>query len=155
MKNVTLSSAMLVKIWSDIACPWCYVGKRRFEAALKAFPHADNVQVTWRSFELDPTAPQEHVEPEPERLARKYRTIVQEVQRMNARMTDLGEGASLGNVAILEALASEVGLDASAGRSVLKSNASAEAVRSDEADAQSIGVTGVPFFVLGRKYGVS
>jgi predicted DsbA family dithiol-disulfide isomerase len=46
-----------VSIWSDIACPWCYVGKRRFEAALAQFEHADAVEVTWRSFELDPSAP--------------------------------------------------------------------------------------------------
>ncbi|MBC7623085.1 MAG: site-2 protease family protein, partial [Aeromicrobium sp.] len=44
------------EIWSDIACPWCYVGKRRFEAALQDFEHRDQVTVTWRSFELDPTA---------------------------------------------------------------------------------------------------
>ena len=49
--------AMQLEIWSDIACPWCYVGKRRFEAALAAFEHRDEVTVTWRSFELDPGAP--------------------------------------------------------------------------------------------------
>ena len=48
---------MHVEIWSDIACPWCYVGKRRFEKALESFEHRDAVQVTWRSFELDPGAP--------------------------------------------------------------------------------------------------
>ena len=48
---------MHIEIWSDIACPWCYVGKRRFEAALAAFEHRDEVSVTWRSFELDPQAP--------------------------------------------------------------------------------------------------
>ena len=47
---------MDVEIWSDIACPWCYVGKRRFEAALAGFEHRDDVRVTWRSFELDPGA---------------------------------------------------------------------------------------------------
>jgi predicted DsbA family dithiol-disulfide isomerase len=46
---------MHVEIWSDIVCPWCYVGKRRFEAALEQFAHRDEVTVTWRSFELDPT----------------------------------------------------------------------------------------------------
>ena len=48
---------MDVEIWSDIACPWCYIGKRRFEAALAEFEHRDDVRVTWRSFELDPSAP--------------------------------------------------------------------------------------------------
>ena len=50
---------MDVEIWSDIACPWCYVGKRRFEAALAEFEHREDVRVTWRSFELDPDAPGE------------------------------------------------------------------------------------------------
>ena len=50
---------MHVEIWSDIACPWCYIGKRRFETALAAFEHSDEVRVTWRSFELDPEAPRE------------------------------------------------------------------------------------------------
>lgn len=45
---------MRVEIWSDIACPWCYVGKARFEKALAAFPHRDGVEVVHRSFELDP-----------------------------------------------------------------------------------------------------
>ena len=47
---------MKVEIWSDVVCPWCYIGKRRFEAALARFPHRDQVEVVWRSFELDPHA---------------------------------------------------------------------------------------------------
>ena len=43
-----------IDVWSDIACPWCYVGKRRLEAALEGFPHRDEVAITWHSFELDP-----------------------------------------------------------------------------------------------------
>ena len=46
---------MKVEIWSDVVCPWCYIGKRRFEAALARFEHRDEVEVEWRSFELDPT----------------------------------------------------------------------------------------------------
>ncbi|MFC6802086.1 DsbA family protein [Deinococcus caeni] len=46
-----------VDIWSDIACPWCYVGKRRLESALAQFQHRDQVEVVWHSFELDPTTP--------------------------------------------------------------------------------------------------
>ena len=45
-----------VEIWSDVVCPWCYIGKRRFEDALSRFPHAADVQVEWRAFELDPRA---------------------------------------------------------------------------------------------------
>ena len=48
---------MLVEVWSDVVCPWCYVGKRRFEKALERFEHASQVEVRWRSFELDPRAP--------------------------------------------------------------------------------------------------
>ena len=47
---------LTVEIWSDVVCPWCYIGKRRFEAALERFEHADEVTVMWRSFELDPEA---------------------------------------------------------------------------------------------------
>ena len=63
---------MDVEIWSDIACPWCYVGKRRFEAALAAFEHRDDVTVTWRSFELDPQAPVERSVDSATHLAQKY-----------------------------------------------------------------------------------
>ena len=63
---------MDIEIWSDIACPWCYVGKRRFEAALAAFEHRDEVAVTWRSFELDPTAPAQRSVDSATHLAEKY-----------------------------------------------------------------------------------
>lgn len=48
---------MRVEIWSDIVCPWCYIGKRRFERALEDFPHADDVTVVHRAFQLNPSAP--------------------------------------------------------------------------------------------------
>jgi predicted DsbA family dithiol-disulfide isomerase len=63
---------MDIEIWSDIACPWCYVGKRRFEAALAAFEHRDEVSVTWRSFELDPQAPAQRPVDSATHLAEKY-----------------------------------------------------------------------------------
>ena len=68
-----MSKRLEVQIWSDIACPWCYVGKRRFEAALAGFEHADEVEVVWRSFELDPSAPRVRERQDyAERLASKY-----------------------------------------------------------------------------------
>ncbi len=79
---------MHVEIWSDIACPWCYVGKRRFEAALAAFEHRDEVRVTWRSFELDPGAPAERPGDHTEHLASKYGTSVAQAQAMHDRMTE-------------------------------------------------------------------
>ncbi|MFF4753917.1 DsbA family oxidoreductase [Streptomyces sp. NPDC002514] len=63
---------MRVEIWSDIACPWCYVGKARFEKALAAFPHRDGVEVVHRSFELDPGRAKDDVQPVLTMLAKKY-----------------------------------------------------------------------------------
>ncbi|MGW7205014.1 DsbA family oxidoreductase [Streptomyces sp. NPDC054837] len=63
---------MRVEIWSDIACPWCYVGKARFEKALEAFPHRDQVEVVHRSFELDPGRDKADIGPVVPMLAKKY-----------------------------------------------------------------------------------
>ncbi|MFI9650207.1 DsbA family oxidoreductase [Streptomyces sp. NPDC052040] len=63
---------MRVEIWSDIACPWCYVGKARFEKALGAFPHRDEVEVVHRSFELDPHRAKGDVQPVLAMLSGKY-----------------------------------------------------------------------------------
>jgi predicted DsbA family dithiol-disulfide isomerase len=78
---------MLVEIWSDIACPWCYVGRARFAAALARFEHRDEVTVTWRSFELDPDAPAEREGSHAERIARKYGRTLEEVAEMDAQLT--------------------------------------------------------------------
>jgi predicted DsbA family dithiol-disulfide isomerase len=84
-----------VEIWSDIACPWCYVGKRRFEAALAAYEHRDEVRVTWRSFELDPSASREREHDGATHLAQKYGTTRQEALAMQQRMTDAAAGDGL------------------------------------------------------------
>lgn len=63
---------MLVEIWSDVICPWCYIGKRRFEAALGRFAHRDEVEVRWRSFELDPRAPFRRPGTMADHIAAKY-----------------------------------------------------------------------------------
>ncbi len=63
---------MRIEIWSDVVCPWCYVGKRRLERALEGFEHRDEVEVVWRSFELDPSAPTEPTENVADMLGRKY-----------------------------------------------------------------------------------
>ena len=78
---------MRVEIWSDIACPWCYIGKRRFEAALARFEHRDEVEVVWRSFELDPGAPAEPEGDLAEALARKYGSSVEQVRERWEGMT--------------------------------------------------------------------
>jgi predicted DsbA family dithiol-disulfide isomerase len=77
-----------VEIWSDIACPWCYVGKRRFEAALAQFEHADDVSVSWRSFELDPSAPVEREGDNAARIARKYGITVERAREMQQHLVD-------------------------------------------------------------------
>ena len=80
---------MDVEIWSDIACPWCYVGKRRFEAALAEFEHRDEVRVRWRSFELDPSAPAVRERSGAEHLAEKYGMSVEEARARQAQMAEM------------------------------------------------------------------
>jgi len=79
---------MDVDIWSDIACPWCYVGKRRLEAALESFEHRDEVQVRWHSFELDPSAPAERPGEIAANLAAKYGASHEQALAMLGQMTD-------------------------------------------------------------------
>jgi predicted DsbA family dithiol-disulfide isomerase len=84
-----------VEIWSDIACPWCAVGKRRFESALAAFPHRDDVTVTWRSFELDPEAPAEREGERAAHLAAKYGSSVEQARAMEENMAQVAAGEGL------------------------------------------------------------
>jgi predicted DsbA family dithiol-disulfide isomerase len=86
---------MDVEIWSDINCPWCYIGKRRFEAALSQFEHADEVNVTWRSFELDPSAPAEVVGNGAARIAEKYGVPLERAQEMERHVTEVAAGDGL------------------------------------------------------------
>ena len=192
---------MKLEIWSDIACPWCYVGKRRLERALASFSERDSLEVTWRSFELDPSAPGVRPGSAAEHLARKYRLPLERAEEMNANMTAQGakegiqfnfdrmrmgntfdahrlihfaasegrraemverlfrayftEGAALGDRDVLTELASGVGLDAAAARHALESGAFADAVRADEERARAFGITGVPFFAIDERYGIS
>jgi predicted DsbA family dithiol-disulfide isomerase len=63
---------MRIDIWSDVVCPWCFIGKRRLEKALSTFEHADDVEIVWHSYQLDPGAPATPVETVAEALGRKY-----------------------------------------------------------------------------------
>ena len=192
---------MKVEIWSDVVCPWCYIGKRRFESALARFPHRDAVEVVWRSFELDPTAPARREGDGAERLAAKYgmsrqqavasqdrltRTAAQEGltfrfdvaqsgNTLNAhRLLHLAderglqaevkerlmrayfsEAEPIGEVETLVRLVAEVGISAADARAALSGNAYIEEVRAEEREATELGINGVPFFVIDRRYGVS
>src|SRR5690348_4816854 len=84
-----------VDVWSDIACPWCWIGKRNLDRALASFAHAADVDVVWRSFELDPGAPREHRAPLADRLAAKYRMSVATAEAMIARVTEAGAAAGI------------------------------------------------------------
>ena len=92
-----MSKKLGVEVWSDIACPWCYVGKRRLEAALSRFPHARDVVTTWHAFELDPSAPAIR-DAQPgyaARLAKKYGTGVAQAQGMIDRMVRIAAAEGL------------------------------------------------------------
>src|SRR6266508_1717428 len=80
---------MNVEIWSDIVCPWCYIGKRRFETALARFAHRDQVQVVWRSFELDPHAPRRTPGSLNDMLAHKVGVSLVQAAAANAQVTAL------------------------------------------------------------------
>lgn len=86
---------MQVEIWSDVICPWCYIGKRRFEMALADFAQQESVHVTWRSFELDPNSPRQRPGTLEEMLAKKYNVSLQQAAGMNARVTSLAKEVGL------------------------------------------------------------
>jgi len=84
-----------IEIWSDVVCPWCYIGKRNLEAALADFPHADQVTVEWRSFELDPSTPARVELSMDEVLERKYGMRPDEAATANRQMTGLAARVGL------------------------------------------------------------
>ena len=86
---------MKIEIWSDVVCPWCYVGKRNLEAALAEFPHADQVEVEWRSFELDPNTPTRVGLSMDEVLERKYGMTPAQATDANRKMTELAASVGL------------------------------------------------------------
>jgi len=192
---------MRIEIWSDVVCPWCYIGKRRLEQALAEFPHRDEVEVVYRSFELDPTAPETAVETTVEALARKWGTDVTGARQAMARGDEVAEevglhfrhhdaprartidahrllhlaldqglqaelkeallaayflrGESMGDHDVLRKAAVGVGLDPGRVDDVLAGREYADAVLADIDQARAFGASGVPFYVVDRKYGIS
>ena len=192
---------MIVEVWSDVACPWCYIGKRRFERALQAFDGADEVSVTWRSFQLDPSIPRGVRRPHDESLAEKLGATIDQVRVMNERVTALAaaegldyhferyvtvntldahrmahvaaahgvgpemherllrgqliDGEVLDDPDTLVRLATDVGVPEIEARRVAESDAHADDVAADIRDARMLGISGVPFFAIDRRIGVS
>ena len=86
---------MRVEIWSDITCPWCYIGRRRFEKALDHFSNRDEVEVVWRSFQLDPNAPLEYPGSSHEMLMQRYGISRERAQAMHDQVTALAADEGL------------------------------------------------------------
>lgn len=195
------STKLTVEIWSDVVCPFCYIGKREFENALARFEHRDQVEVEWKSFELDPNAPERSPHDMYGMLVAKYggtrESAQARVQGVVQRAKTVGldyqmdkaiigssfhahrliqfaktkgkgaeaeerlfkayfvDGLHLADKPTLVRLAGEIGLDKKEVEAMLASTDFTDEVRADEREAQQLGIRGVPFFVLGRKYGVS
>jgi predicted DsbA family dithiol-disulfide isomerase len=192
---------MRIDVWSDLVCPWCYLGKRRLERALSGFAHRDQVEVVHRAFELDPSRPRDRTVDRVASLAAKYgmteeraRLLEEEMERRAAgdgleyhllggvvgntfdahRLVHLGrtraageavlerlyrahftERRSIFDVTSLAGLGAEAGLDREEARRALEGDAHAAEVRADEHAARELGISGVPFFVLGGRYSIS
>lgn len=192
---------MKVEIWSDIACPFCHIGKRKFEKALEHFDHSDQVEIEWKSFQLDPHAEVNQNISAPEKLARKYGVSVEEAKRMNQRITNmanesglnfhlenikmtnthdahrlihlahkhglqdqakerlftayLSEGQHIGDHNTLIQLGTDIGLNADEVKQMLNSNDFSREVKEEITEGQRLQISGVPFFVIDRKYGIS
>ncbi|MEF2965990.1 DsbA family oxidoreductase [Paenibacillus sp. M1] len=86
---------MKVEIWSDYACPFCYIGKRRFEKALEQLPFKEEIEVVFRSFELDPSSPKEVKSSMHEILAAKYGMSIEEAKAANERVSEQAAGEGL------------------------------------------------------------
>jgi len=192
---------MRVDVWSDIVCPWCYIGKRRFERAVTQFVDRGDLRVVHRSFRLDSTSPPGTVRDHRRNLMAKYglsepqaadaqtrmeRTAAEEGLELRLaggvtgntldahRLLQLAAGRavqpavlerlyrahfteqrSIFDVGSLAALGGEAGLDADEAHRVLRETTYGDAVAADELEARRLGVTGVPFVVVGGRYAVS
>ena len=190
---------MKIEIWSDYACPFCYIGEKRLERAL-AEVGDKNISVEFKSFELDPYADKKVTSSTPERFAEKYglsleaaKERVEQISAMGRaegidfkysttrytntfdalRLTKFAQSKShdeiitklfdayftknleLSDHAVLKKIAVDCGLDGNEVEKILSSDNYAEEVRADELQAARLGIHGVPYFVIGGKYGLS
>lgn len=192
---------MKVEIWSDVLCPFCYIGKRNFEKALGAFEHAGEVEIVWKSFQLDPETKVFSGKNIHEYLAEKKGGTIAWAREMNDRVTQMAreaglrydmdkavpansfdahrmthlaksrglgdkmeerlfaayftEGKNIADHDTLTELGKEIGLDSEEIQKTLSGEDFAGEVRADIEEASALGIRGVPFFVMDRKYGVS
>lgn len=182
-------------------CPFCYIGKKRFDDALAQFEHKDNVEIVWKSFMLSPelkTDPSKNIN---QFLAEHKGISLEEATGMNDYVTNMAaqagltydfskavvansfnahrfshfakqygkqneaeeklfaayftEGKNIDDAETLMAMAAELGLDVTKLANVMGSGAYAKDVMADIDEAQELGIRGVPFFVLNRKYAIS
>lgn len=181
---MTSREPMLIEVWSDIACPFCYIGKRRLQGALQRFAQRDDVRVEWRSFQLQPQMVTDASLRINEYLATTKGMPMAQVEQMQARVQEMGasegitfamdrvvvantfnahrllqayftEGANVDDSSTLRTLATEVGLDATQASALLAGDAFADEVRRDMAEARQNRISGVPFFVFDQKYAIS
>jgi predicted DsbA family dithiol-disulfide isomerase len=199
-----MSDAVKVDVWSDIACPWCYIGKRRFEEGVRRYAAAGgtpDVEVVYHSFELAPDTPVDFDGSEVDFLLSHKGLTPDEARRMLAQMTELAaseglaydftalrhtktlkahevlhlarahgvqyelkerllkayfeQGRHLGRDEELADLAADVGLDRSEVLAALAAGTYRDAVAADIAQARAYGISGVPFFVIDERYGIS
>jgi len=199
-----MTDAIKIDVWSDIACPWCYIGKRNLENGLAATAADDDapvVEIEYHSFELSPDTPEDFDGGEVDYLSQHKGISPESAREMLDRVTgvaaDAGlayrfdilkhtntvkahellhfakengkqlelaellmsayflEGKHVGRDDDLVSLAVEAGLDEDAAREALTSQRYRAAVRADQEQARQFGITGVPFFVIDGKYGVS
>lgn len=190
---------MIIDVWSDVVCPWCFIGKRRLEKALSQFPYSNEINIRHRAFQLQPDA--KEVVPTGQHLAEKYRVSADQVKEMQANVCAVADGEGLcynlddtlsGNTFdahrvllyaatinkqqdLLEAMyssyfeksrplfshhdicevAETVGLSSVDLMNVLESDQYKDEVIADRDLASQLGATGVPFFVVDMKYGIS
>ncbi len=190
---------MIIDIWSDVVCPWCFIGKRRLEKALALFEHRDQVTIRHRAFQLQPDITS--TVDTKSYLAQKYQMAQEQVEQMQANVCAIADGEGLcynldgtlsGNTfdahrlllwsaeigkqdALLEAMysayfeksqplfsrddliavCSQVGISATEVDEILSSDKFSQEVIADRALATQLGATGVPFFVVDMKYGIS
>lgn len=192
---------MKIEVWSDVMCPFCYIGKRRFEEALQQFEHKDKVEVEWKSFQLNPdmvTDPSVNIS---QYLADAKGWTLEYAQQMNKHVTEMAaevgltynmdnavvansfnahrfahlakkhnlgdaaeealfkahftDGKNMDDAETLAELGTSIGLIADEVKQMLATDAFADDVKHDIAEAQYLGIQGVPFFVMNNKYGVS